>query len=556
MLRNRYRRITFFFARALLNILLWDLVFSRLGLRRLAHRTRPARLQAIARGFRELAIALGGVMIKVGQFLSARVDVLPEEITTELAGLQDEVPPEPLEAMRAIAEQELEGTLEEVFDQFDPQPLAAASLGQVHRATLKSAEGRNPASTSIRQVVVKIQRPNIEAIIATDLAALRTVGSWVQHFTIVNRRVDVPALLDEFTRVLYEEIDYLAEGRNVETFAANFAGYPGVRVPRVIWEHTTKRVLTLEDVYAIKITDYEAIRQAGINLADVAERLFHTYMKQIFEDGFVHADPHPGNLFVQPRPSPPAEPDTWELTFVDFGMVARVEPGLRKGLRELAIALGSRDTERLMTAYQMLGVLLPTADLELIHQAEEKVLQRFWGKTMSELREISVQEMRELTREFRGLIYSMPFQVPQNMIFLGRTVAILSGMCTGLNPQFNFWESIEPYAQKFITEEAVAGWETWLEEFLALLRTLVITPRKVESMLDRMARGDLEVQVPDIEAAIRRLERTTRRLMGTLIFAAFLMSGVQLYMSGSQILGGILFAAALITLGWVLLARR
>jgi predicted unusual protein kinase regulating ubiquinone biosynthesis (AarF/ABC1/UbiB family) len=254
---------------------------------------------------------MGGVLIKVGQFLSARVDVLPPEFTAELEGLQDEVPAEDFQAVRKVAEAELGAPLSQRYETFDETPLAAASLGQVHRARLLPSAISAPngvrdeacqTQPATAEVVVKIQRPDIEEIIATDLSALRTVGKWLDRYRPIRKRADVPALLAEFTRILYEEIDYLAEGRNAETFAANFADWPGVRVPQVIWTHTTRRVLTLENVWAIKITDYDAIARAGVKRAEVASRLLDTYLKQIFEDGFFHADPHPGNLFVQPLP--------------------------------------------------------------------------------------------------------------------------------------------------------------------------------------------------------------------------------------------------------------
>jgi len=577
MFASRYRRIVLFFARVAASLIFWELILPRVGLRRFARRNRSARLRRIAVRFRALAVRMGGVLIKVGQFLSSRLDVLPEEITSELAGLQDEVPPENFADLRRAAEAELGAPLAERFAEFDETPLAAASLGQAHRAEVRATHDNSPRSEAeweaspLQSVVVKIQRPNIEALITTDLAALRTVGNWLKRYPPIRQRADAPALLAEFTRILYEEIDYLAEGRNAETFAANFKDRAGVRVPCVVWTHTTRRVLTLEDVYAIKITDYETITAAGIDRAEVARRLFDAYLTQIFEDGFFHADPHPGNLFVSPRTSLPASPrpqaeergegqrlggEGWQLTFVDFGMVGRVPPNLRAGLREAVIALGTKDSARLVKAYQMLGVLLPHADIALLERAEAKVFERFWGKSMAELRQLGPQQMWEITREFRGLLYALPFQIPEDLILIGRTVAILSGMCTGLDPRFNVWTGLAPYTQKLIAEEAASGWEFWLDELGALARALLSLPKRTEAVLNKLEQGDLAVRVPQLTEQVGRLELAVRRMVGGVIFAALFVSGVQLYLAGQGLVGGVLLGGAATALGWVILAGR
>ncbi len=547
MLRSRYRRIVAFWARVLTSLIVWELILPRLGLRFLTLQTRSDRLRRSAAQFRILAIQLGGVLIKVGQFLSSRVDVLPREVTAELAGLQDEVPPEKFDDIRLVAEVELGMTLTECFASFEHNPLAAASLGQVYRARLFSVSPTSADNPGLVDVVVKIQRPNIETIIATDLAALRTVGRWLRRYRPISKRVNIPALLDEFTRTLYEEIDYLAEGRNAETFAANFKGNPKVRVPHVVWTHTTRRVLTLEDVEAIKITDYEAITAAGIDRSEVAKRLLGTYLKQIFEDGFFHADPHPGNLFV----SPPSvtndnreDKSQWTLTFVDFGMVGRVPPKFRTSLRELLVAIGTRDVPRMTKAYKTMGILLPGTDVTQIERAGAHMFDQFWGKSMTELQNIDMDEMLDFAGEFRDLLYSMPFQMPQDIIFLGRCVGILSGMCTGLDPEFNVFAQLAPYAEKLIAEEGVTGWRFWLKEAEAMSLRLWAMPARVDSVLEKMERGEMSVRDPQLTEQMRRIERSLRRAAWSLVFAALLMGGIQLYHTDISILGEILLAGS------------
>jgi predicted unusual protein kinase regulating ubiquinone biosynthesis (AarF/ABC1/UbiB family) len=568
MYRHRYRRIVGFFARVVLGLLFWELLLPRLGLRRWAERTRPARLSRSAVAFRALAVEMGGVMIKLGQFLSSRLDVLPVEITSELASLQDDVPEEDLADIRALVEAELGAPIETKFEAFDAAPMAAASLGQVHKARLcqpisahVQGDEREPADGDglICNVIVKVQRPRIETIIAIDLAALRTVARWIKRYPPIRKRADVDALMAEFSRVLYEEIDYLAEGRNAETFAANFTGRAGVLIPRVIWPLTTRRVLTLEDVEGIKITDYDALEEAGIDRAKVARRLFDTYLKQIFEDGFFHADPHPGNLFVSPIDGNPAEgilggeSAGWTLTFVDFGMVGHVPAGVQSGLREAFLGLATRDTGRLVRSFESLGMLLPGADLALLEKAQARMIEQTWGRSLAEVQNMSHEQMMAMASEFRELIYDMPFQVPEDLIFLGRTVAILSGMCTGLDPRFNPWEGIVPYAQTLMAGETV-GRAVWTE-LRRLVESLLRLPGRVDAMLGQLERGELVVHTPEMAHRFDRLEKGMRRMTWAMVLVALCLSGTQLLLDGRDAIGGIMLGGAGVLFLWLLLAR-
>ena len=554
-MRSRYRRILWFFGPLILQFIWWDLFLPRIGLRRLSRRTRPARLQKAARSFRLLAVRMGGVLIKVGQFLSARLDVLPREITDELAGLQDEVPPEPFDAVRRVIESEFGVPLEEKFSSFETVPLAAASIGQVHRARLQTPGGdsQGPASPP---VVVKVQRPEIPRIVETDLSALRVVGRWIWYYPPIRKRANIPALLEEFSRSLYEEIDYLIEGKNAETFADHFAGHPEIVVPGVFWDHTTRCVLTLEDVWSIKIIDYAAIEAAGIPRAQVARRLFNTYLKQIFEDRFFHADPHPGNLFVSPGThASDGESQPWKLVFVDFGMMGRIPSGQFAALREMLIAVGLQDAARMVRAEQQLGVLLPGADLQLLERASAVMFERFWGKTTPEMLDMRREEAEQFIHEFGDLMYEMPFQVPENLILLGRCVGILSGMCTGLDPDFNLWADLAPYAGRLVEGESGSRVRVILGELGNLVRVMVSLPGKTDALLNRLEQGRLEVRVPEVNIHLSRLERSVRRLGGAILAAAFLLGAVQLYLDRAVLPTIVLIAGMLLTLLWTLVGR-
>jgi predicted unusual protein kinase regulating ubiquinone biosynthesis (AarF/ABC1/UbiB family) len=553
LLRARYRRIMFFFANAAISFIFWEVVLPRLGLRGLSERTRSNRYHRVAIQFRALAIKMGGVMIKVGQFLSSRLDVMPPEITGELAGLQDEVPPENFEDVRKLAEAELGAPLAEKYEIFEETPLAAASLGQVHRARLcVNDEGGDYCS-----VVVKIQRPFIDQLIEVDLSALRQVGGWLQRYKPIAKRVNVPSLVEEFAETVRAEVDYIAEGHNAEIFSENFKDKPKVHVPRVVWSHTTRRVLTLEDVFAIKITDYEAISKAGIGRAEVARELLDTYLKQIFEDGFFHADPHPGNLFVTPLAEKTEEGKTaWKLTFVDFGMVGQVPDSLRNGLREMVIALGTQNAGRLIHAYQTLNILLPGTDLKQLEQMSASMFDLMWGKSMEELRNLNPEDMIRFADRFRDIMYSMPFQLPQNLLFLGRTVAILSGMCTGLDSEFNLWDQLSPYAAKLVSQEAGSNWRFWLDELVNVLKELAALPTKASRVLTQLERGEVIVEVPSVNRQIIYLERAMNRLTGSLVFTGLLIASATLYNAGNTLLAAILLGGAGITLIWIIFSGR
>ncbi len=552
-LRARYRYIVAFFARAVASFIYWELVLPRIGLGGLARQTRSNRYKQLAARFRTMAIRMGGVMIKVGQFLSSRLDILPVEITDELSGLQDEVPAEDFAAIRPLAETELGARLEDIFERFEPQPLAAASLGQVHRARLRpdaaEAEG-------FQDVVVKIQRPFIEQLVEVDFSALHRVAGWLMHYEPIRKRANIPALIKELETTVYQEIDYLAEANNADRFSKNFARRKRIHVPRVVRSRTTKRVLTLENVYAIKITDYDAISAAGINRGDVAKVLLDTYLKQIFEDGFFHADPHPGNMFVTPIPATAEKKASWKLTFVDFGMVGFVPDNLNDGLRELLIGVGTRNAAKVVQSFQTLDVLLPGADIKLLEQAESQMFDRFWGMSMNELRNINHREMAQFAMQFRELMYEMPFQLPHNLLLLGRTVAILSGMCTGLDPNFNLWNQLVPYARDMVAAEGISNWEVWLDEIGNLVKELIVIPAQADRVLTRIERGELNVNVPQVSRQIFHLESAVNRLSGSIVFAAFLFGGVLLFQSGNMRLGYLFWTFSVVTLLWMAFAAR
>lgn len=548
--RARYRRILRFAGWNLAVTWWYELFLPRIGLARVAARTRSRRMRRFAQRFHGLAVELGGLMIKVGQFMSSRLDVLPPEITSELEGLQDEVPAVPFPAIRALAEAELGVPLERAFATVDDVPVAAASLGQAHRATL-APESRE--HTGLDAVVIKVQRPGIDAIVDVDLAALRRVGRWLSHVRLVSDRVDAPALVEEFATTSLQEIDYLHEAANSERFAEEFAGDPRVAVPAVVWERTTRRVLTLQDVTAIKITDANGLRAAGIDPAQVAPLFAEVMFDQLFGLGFFHADPHPGNIFVTPRPGTDGRP--WHLTFVDFGMMGEVPPGTRSGLRKLLIAAASRDGKGLVDAIRDVGVLLPTADTAELERAMTHLFARFGGMGFAELREVDPREFREFAVEFGDVVRSLPFQLPENFLLIIRAMSLTSGVCSALDPSFNLWDSIEPYAQQLIREESGNVVQDLGREALELLGLAWRLPRRLDALVTRVEDGDVAVSTPRLEQRVARLDRAVRRLVSAVVFGGVVIAGAIVHTTDA-VLGTVLLIASVVPLAFTVFTGR
>jgi predicted unusual protein kinase regulating ubiquinone biosynthesis (AarF/ABC1/UbiB family) len=561
----RFLRTMWFSAWLFARVLFWYYIMPRVIGQEAVDRSSIQRLTRYAREFRNFAVALGGVMIKLGQFVSARVDVLPEEITNALADLQDTVPPVPEKQVRATIAREL-GPVENRFKWLAEKPIAAASLGQVYRGQLLTGE----------RVVVKVQRPGIRDVVYTDLASLEIVGKIANRFRFIRRRADANNLVAEFGRVLLEEISYRHEAKNAARFEQIFADDPGIYIPEVYRQHSTDSVLTLEDVTSIKIGDYAALEAAGIDRGEVAKRLMDCYLKQVFEDRFFHADPHPGNLFVYPLPQgngSKGKGRPFYLIFVDFGMSGSLTPQLSSGIMNTLTAVITRDARRLVNSYQELGFLLPSADTERIVEATEATFNQVWGMNMSEIKNFGYTDAAELGKEFNDLIYEMPFQVPQDFIYLGRTVGILSGMATSLDANFNPWSALQPYVERLIVGGMTKGGadaagavlglpilqslfngnaaQTLLDAGRMVVNRAVVVPQQVENVLAALDRGELSVKVsptPTYRKLLTKIEVQERRTTRAILFGAMLVSATLLFTAGYETPGvvGYVFAGLLL----------
>ncbi len=534
-MKARYRRILRFAALALLQTWWFELALPKFGLKRFVARGRLNRFKKLARKFGVLALDLGGLIIKAGQFASSRLDVLPEAITSELESLQDEVSPVPFERIRPQLESELGLGLDIAFASFDSTPIASASLGQVYRAELSESLASDLGGA---KVVVKALRPGIEEIVEVDLKALRKVGQWLSRIKLVSRRTDAPALVEEFATVSLQEIDYFHEAGNLERFKLNHQREARVDSPVVIWERTGKRVLTLSDVSAIKISDVDALLAAGINPNAVASELARNTFEQIFTFGYFHADPHPGNIFV----SKVGEND-FKITYIDFGMMGEINDELRGGLQRFIIALVSRDARACVVSMQKLGVLLPSADTVELERAIIALFERFGGVGVAELTQTDPEEFKQLALQFSDLLRTLPFQLPEDFLLLFRSISLLSGVTSALNRDFNMWDAVDPFARTLLNGGGNNTIKAIGREALSFATTVAGLPARMDSVLTRIDQGLVSVRLPEVEKVVRRLNGTTQRISVSILAAAIFIGGVFLRINGDELGNWLLFGS-------------
>lgn len=553
--RERFLRVSAFFFRAIAHAYIWDIVLSRFWFTRwYVERTTRQRWVAIARRFRALAIEMGGIQIKLGQYLSTRADLIMDEVRYELAGLQDEVPPASTDQIIDLIIEELGAAPDTLFLDFSEQCVAAASLGQVHFATLRNG----------REVAIKIQRPYIQKIVEVDLSALSWVVKVIKNYEPIRRSANLEALFKEFSKVLYQELDYVQEARHAELFRANFAEVHGVHVPEPIFEMTTRRVMVMERIDGIKISDLEAIDAAGINRHELAERLNETYLKQFFVDGFFHADPHPGNLFVRVDPhlpiyaytngnAPPlrkpaytSEADQitdnvtttgtpFTLIFIDFGMVGHLPPGVMEHMRNGVVGLATNDAERIVDALDKVGVVLPGADKKPIIMAVQIMMRHVYNRSVQELGSLDVEAIFDETKD---IIYDLPLQLPQDLLFLGRALGLVSGLATSIEPEINLFASLQPFARMMLERER--GSSDWFgntqKELNELGKIFATLPKNMDAYYKVANRGELQTRTDfsRLERTMRRVEQSNDRLTGSMLATGLFLGGVQLQAQGKE----------------------
>jgi len=492
----------------------------------IARRTRQARW------IRESLLELGPTFIKVGQLFSSRADLFPAEYVSELAKLQDQVPAFSYEQTADIITADLGKPIEKLFSSFDPIPLAAASLGQVHKARLHNGE----------EVVVKVQRPGLKQLFTIDLAILKRIARYFQNHPRWGKGKDWLGIYEECSRILWQETDYLNEGRNADTFRRNFRNEDWVKVPRVYWRYTARRILTLEYLPGIKISHYKALEGAGLDRKELAQLGAKAYLYQLLNHGFFHADPHPGNIAVSTEGG---------LIFYDFGMMGEITGNVRDNLLETLFGIADKNGDRVINSLIKLGALSPTEDMGPVRRSIQFLLDNFMDKPFEE------QSISAIADDLYEIAFDQPFRFPATFTFVMRAFSTLEGVGKGLDSEFNFMEVAQPFAIQLMSNDNGRNGNGILEqlgqEAAKVSSTALGLPRRIDDTIDKLERGDLRIRVRSLESEriMRRLSAIQLGTNYTLLISAFILSATLLLINEYATLAIIVILIGAVP-GWAL----
>uniref|UniRef100_A0A1J3CI53 ABC1 atypical kinase-like domain-containing protein n=1 Tax=Noccaea caerulescens TaxID=107243 RepID=A0A1J3CI53_NOCCA len=499
------------------------------------------RRKVLAKWLKENILRLGPTFIKIGQQFSTRVDILPQEYVDQLSELQDQVPPFSSATALSIVEEELGGSVDDIFDRFDYEPIAAASLGQVHRARLKGQE-----------VVLKVQRPGLKDLFDIDLKNLRVIAEYLQKVDPKSdgAKRDWVAIYDECASVLYQEIDYTKEAANSELFANNFKNLEYVKVPSIYWEYTTPQVLTMEYVPGIKINKIQALDQLGVDRKRLGRYAVESYLEQILSHGFFHADPHPGNIAVD-------DVNGGRLIFYDFGMMGSISPNIREGLLEAFYGVYEKDPDKVIQAMVQMGVLVPTGDLTSVRRTALFFLNSFEERLAAQRKEkeeiaaaeqlgfkkpLSKEEKQEkkkqrlaaIGEDLLAIAADQPFRFPATFTFVVRAFSVLDGIGKGLDPRFDITEIAKPYALELlrfreagvevVVKDLRKRWDRQSQAFYNLFRQ-ADRVEKLAAIIQRLEQGDLKLRVRALESE-RAFQRVAavQKTVGSAVAAGSLVN--------------------------------
>ncbi len=446
---------------------------------------------------------LGATFIKFGQILSTRHDLVPSEYIQELSKLQDMVAPFEYSEAKKVIEKEFGKNIEEIYHSFNPEPIAAASIGQVYRATLAGGE----------EVAVKVMRPGVEEIIETDLAILMSLARFAEKHIKESKFFNPVGFVDEFSRIIRHEIDYAHEAQNADRFYVNFAGSTSVKIPKMYLRYTTKHVLTQEYSEGVKISDIKQLEALGIDKKRLAVDLANAYLKMVFEDGFYHADPHPGNILVSRE---------GVVIFLDFGIAGHIDPALHENLANIMIAMRRNDIDLLIEALAEIGLISDAGSESPVLKIKlEELLNKYYSLSTKFI------DPTAFLRDLIDMFAKSKGKIPANIMLLSKTLMIRDEISRKIDPEHNFAELVEPYVKKMIEERTRASYimkeaakTVW--DFASLIR---VFPRRINHILTKAEKGTLKLELEHrgLETFIEELDIMSNRLSFSMIIAALIV---------------------------------
>ncbi len=471
---------------------------------------------------------LGPTFIKLGQLLSARADLLAVEYIRELEKLQDNVPPFSFQKVQEIIPMELGHPIEEIFAGFDPEPLAAASIGQVHRAVLKSG----------REVAVKIRRPEIDKVLTTDIEILHDLARLADRHAPLRDIYSFRDLVEEFEQIVTEELDFTREGRHAETFQKNFRDDPNIYIPTVFWEYTTHKVLTMEYVEGVKLTEPDDLARLGVDRRKIARLLADALLRQILIDGFFHADPHPGNLAALPGD---------RLMFMDFGIVGRLDENLKEKIGDLVLGLVNRSTHQVARAIREMGVLPPNVDRNAFYYDVDKMREKYYDVPFRELR------LADPVNDVIDIAFRHRIRIPTQITMLAKALVTAEGVSRQLDPELSIAEIAKPLSRRLLARRlSLRGLRrSLLENFTDYHRLFTQLPRRLEQILDLASTGQLKVHAhnPETDRILSRISVLVNRLVLSILLGSLIVGSSWLIGREDVVFWGISVAQLLFMLG-------
>ncbi|MCR6110097.1 AarF/ABC1/UbiB kinase family protein [Bacillus sp. A301a_S52] len=501
---QRYREIAFAFSRNGFGFIVKELgLYKIISLPKrlfMKEQDNEVRTKTTGERIRLFLEELGPTFVKLGQIASTRPDLIPASIIEELEKLHDKVTPFTYEGAKAIIEAELEGDLEDIFDDFDQEPLGAASIGQVHYAVLKTGE----------QVAVKVQRPMIEKIIQTDLEILYEIASLAEKRFEWAARYELSGLVEEFSKALRKELDYTNEGRNADRIAKQFKKDPHIYIPSVNWDYTTKKILTMEYVEGTKLNDIDKLTREGYNTKVLAERVANSVFHQILIEGFFHGDPHPGNMAAFPGDG---------IIYMDFGMVGRLTPDMKANFATLVIAIMRQQTEGVIRGIMRMGLVSEEVDIQKLTMDVEDLKAKYYDVPLSQV------SLGEAVNDLFVVAHEHQIKIPSDLTLLGKTLLTMEGVVETLDPDLSIIEIAEPFGKKLLIDRfnpknVAASTFSYIGDYG---ESLIELPKKINELTNVVKKGKLplEVDIPNVERFLTKLDRISNRLSFSIVLLSF-----------------------------------